>query len=576
MENTPQSTPKNSFFDLLKPYKASIFCLVFLAIASSAFGLILPKIIAHNIDSYIHNIFDLRTFIITFGGVTGIIFLFTYLQGIIQAYTSEKVARDLREKVADKISKQDQIFIEKMTSAKLLTNLTSDIDSIKMLIGQAVAALVSSLIIIIGASILLFVINWKLALAVICIIPILGGMFFVVFNKVKVLMKKAKEVIDWLNKVINESILGSALIRVLNSQQYESHKFLAANTAARNTGLQILKLFVTLIPFVTFIANIATLIILSLGGYLVIDGSMSLGDFTAFNTYVALLIFPIVLIGIMSNFISQALASYARISEVLNVEEKKETGTIVKPLQGAIEIKDVTLNHGEKILLKNISFSVNPGSKTAIIGPTAAGKTQLLYLLIGLSEANSGSIEYDGHPLKSFKSETFHRQIGFVFQDSIIFNLTIRENIAFGDKVKESDLEKAIETSELKDFISTLPQKLETIISERGTSLSGGQKQRIMLARALALNPKILLLDDFTARVDNKTEAKILANIAKNYPSLTLISVTQKISSIEQYDTIILLMESEIISTGKHQELLQTCPEYIQIYNSQKSTQHYE
>jgi len=169
-----------------------------------------------------------------------------------------------------------------------------------------------------------------------------------------------------------------------------------------------------------------------------------------------------------------------------------------------------------------------------------------------------------------------HGQVGFVFQDSIIFNLTLRENIAFSKTVSDEDLKKAITTAELKDFIDALPEKLDTVVSERGTSLSGGQKQRIMLARALALNPQVLLLDDFTARVDSNTERKILENVERNYPGITLLSVTQKIASVEDYDQIVLLMEGEVLASGTHGQLMETSPEYVQIYDSQRSTNHYE
>ncbi len=183
---------------------------------------------------------------------------------------------------------------------------------------------------------------------------------------------------------------------------------------------------------------------------------------------------------------------------------------------------------------------------------------------------------FDGRSINDYDSESFHSQVGFVFQDSIIFNMSIRENIAFSDIVTDESLEKAIDTAELGGFIDGLPEKLNTIVSERGSSLSGGQKQRIMLARALAINPGILLLDDFTARVDTNTEKKILANIQKNYLGLTLISVTQKIASVEHYDQIILLMQGEIIASGKHGDLMRTSPEYVQIFNSQQSTSTYE
>jgi ATP-binding cassette, subfamily B, bacterial len=219
---------------------------------------------------------------------------------------------------------------------------------------------------------------------------------------------------------------------------------------------------------------------------------------------------------------------------------------------------------------------VPAGTRTAIIGPTAAGKTQLLYLLIGLLQPSSGVVAYDGEPIDSYQKESLHRQVGFVFQDSIIFNLTLRENIAFNTSVSASDLEKAIATAELRDFIDSLPQGIETVVSERGASLSGGQKQRIMLARALALNPRVLLLDDFTARVDTNTERAILDNVQRNYPGITLISVTQKIASVFDYHQIVLLMEGEVLAKSTHAELMETSPEYVQLYESQRSTSHYE
>jgi len=289
-----------------------------------------------------------------------------------------------------------------------------------------------------------------------------------------------------------------------------------------------------------------------------------------------MLLFPVMMIGLMSNIIASATASYGRIKLVLDEPPPAETGTISSVIRGGILLKDVSLSYEEKPVLKNVSLSVRAGSRTAIIGPTAAGKSQLLYLLTKLIPPDSGSVEFDGIAIEKYSREVFHRQIGFVFQNSIIFNLSIRENIAFSDTVTEESLAKAIETAELADFIESLPEKLDTMVSERGTSLSGGQKQRIMLARALALNPGILLLDDFTSRVDRKTENRILCNIENNYPEMTLLSVTQKIAPVKHYDQIILLMEGEIIASGKHKDLLERSPEYIQIYSSQRSTHHYE
>ena len=565
-----------NIFGVLKPYKFMIAGLIFFALLSNAVNLVIPKIISHSIDDFSKGSFSMQTVVLEFLVASLVIFVFTFLQGILQTYASERVARDLRTKLTDKISRQSYAFIQQSNPSKLLTNLTSDVDSVKMFVSMAVVSVASSVFIIIGASVLLISINWKLALNVLVIIPVIIGAFGVVFSRLSVLFKKSREVVDRLNKIINESIIGAALVRVLNAQITEYNKFMDANTNARNLSLSILKLFATLIPIVVFVGNMASLAILFLGGHFVISGAMSLGDFAAFSSYLVILIFPIMVIGFISNFIAQASVAYGRICEVLNATETRDTGTFESPLNGKIELKNINVSFGEKPVLKDVSLTINSGTRTAIIGPTAAGKTQLLYLLTGLLKPNSGKILFDDIDLNDYNKENFQHQIGFVFQDSVIFSMSLRENIAFNELVTDELMTKAIETAELHDFLDTLPNGLETIVSERGTSLSGGQKQRIMLARALALNPKILLLDDFTARVDGQTEQKILDNVAKNYPGITLLSITQKIASIQDYGQIILLEEGEILASGTHEELMESSPEYVQIFNSQRSTNLYE
>jgi ATP-binding cassette, subfamily B, bacterial len=573
---TPGGTPKPNVFELLKPYTKMMALLLALALVANAVNLLLPKLIANGIDAFVHGNFNFRTTIVEFLIASVVIFVFTYLQSIVQTYASELVAKDLRTRLADKISKQSHSFVLKANPSKLLTNLTSDIDSIKMFVSMAVVTIISSVFMIIGTSVMLITINWKLALPVIAIVPIIGGAFGILLAKVRKLFKRSREIIDRLNKIINESIWGAALVRVINSQKPETDKFITINTDARDLGISILRIFAMLIPIIMFVSNMALVVILVQGGHYVIIGNMSLGSFAAFNSYLLLLIFPILMIGFMSNIIAQATASYSRVHEVLNAPEVIENGTLTNSLRGNIEVKNLSLKYGDKPVLKNVSFTIQAGSRTAIIGPTAAGKSQLLYLLTGLIEPESGDILFEGHSLAEYNKESFHSQIGFVFQDSVIFNMSLRENLAFSDKVTDESLQKALETSGLTEYIDTLAQKLDMVVSERGTSLSGGQKQRIMLARALAVNPKILLLDDFTARVDRKTENTILCNLANNYPDLTLVSVTQKIAPVKDFEQIILLMEGELIAKGTHKELLESCPEYIQIYQSQRSTHHYE
>ncbi|MFA6348143.1 MAG: ABC transporter ATP-binding protein [Candidatus Paceibacterota bacterium] len=567
---------KQNIFGLLKSYKLLITLLILSTLVANGLNLVVPKIISSAIDTYTNGNFVLNKIIIEFFLVSFGIFIFSYVQSLIQTYSSEIAARNLRKQFIDKISVQEYSYINKITPEKLLTNLTSDIDAIKMFVSQALPSIISSIFLIIGASVMLLLIDWQLALAVLTVMPLIGLAFFLIFRKVTKLFKRAQESIDWLNKVIHESIFASALIRILNAQQIETEKFLAANTEAKNVNISILRLFSGLIPIINFLANIAVLIVVSLGGYFVINGTMTLGNFTAFNSYISILIFPIILLGIMSSFVAQADTSYKRILEVLNAPKVKEGGTLVEDIKGNIKVDNISVKFDEKEIIKDVSFSIKAGTKTAIIGPTAAGKTQLLYILTGLLKPTTGSITYDNKNIDTYKKSSFHDQVSFVFQDSIIFNLTIRENIAFNNNVDDKSLKKAIDTAELDEFIESLPNKLDTLASERGTSLSGGQKQRIMLARALAINPKVLFLDDFTARVDTITEQKIIKNIAKNYPEITLISISQKISSIDDYDKIILLMEGELLAIGTHKELMETSPEYVQIYKSQRSINAYE
>jgi ATP-binding cassette subfamily B protein len=502
--------------------------------------------------------------------------VFTYLQGAYQSYLSERAAKDIRTLLVEKISRMSYATLEKETPSKLLTNLTSDIDAVKAFISQGVVTIISSTILIIGASALLLSIDWKLALAVLVIVPLIGVLFAVVFSRLGPLFRMRQEIIDRINKVIGQSIVGSALVRVLNSQDTEKDKFLKENLSAKATGMNILKLFSIVIPTVGVISNLAMLIILVLGGNFVIGGSLSLGDYAAFNGYVLILIFPIIMLGFVSQIISSAQASYQRISEIFALVDDIDAGNDTAKLSGSIEAKAIGLVYGEKSALNDVSFVIRPGTRTAIIGPTAAGKTQLLYVLIGLIKPTAGQVLYDNKPIETYSKEALHAQAAIVFQDSVMFNLPLRENIAFGKTTSDEAVKKAIETAELGDFIGSLPQGLDTIVSERGTTLSGGQKQRIMLARALALDPKILFLDDFTARVDAATEVKILANLEKNYPGITLVSVTQKVRSVEKFDKILLLMEGEMLAQGTYTELSDSSPEFAQIVESQKSTQAYE
>ncbi len=557
----------------IKPYIRFLVLLLLVVLVNNGLNLWLPKITAGAIDSFSGENFDLAEVVYKMAGASGVIFIFAVVQSFLQTYLAETVAKNTREKLVNKISEQDFSFVNKMTSEKLLTVMTSDVDNIKQAMTMGLVQLFSSVVMIVGSAVMLLGINVKLGLMVLTIVPIVGFIFVNLFGRIRSFFKRAQAVLDRLNKVIKESIVAAGLVRIVNSQNKEIEKFNDQNNQAKDLGLSIMKLFSGLIPIIGLLANSSVILILLVGGKLILAGEFTVGDLMAFHTYVSMLIFPVIALGFISNMIARAMTSYQRISEVLEFEGKSDFGNLNKDIKGGVIFKNVSLKFGQKQVLKDVSFEIKPGSKTAILGPTAAGKTQIFYLMSGLMNPNSGEILIDGVRVKKYSQECLSGQLGLVFQDSSIFNLSIKENVNFQNKEDEENLKKAMETAALDDFIKTLPEGWETKITERGSNLSGGQKQRLTLARALAVNPKILLLDDFTARVDRSTEKDIFARLKKNYGNITQVLITQQIASVEDFDQIILIMEGEVLAKGSHKELLKKSPEYQQLYSLQMSTE---
>ncbi len=572
--NKPQfqgTNPIATVVMFVKPYKFVAAFLVLLTITATVLSLITPKYIGYIFDAAALRQ-DYTELVNTMIALILVSFAIGIMQMVAGVYLSQKVAFNLRVAISSKIAKQTFKFINQITPSKLLSILTSDVDAIRELISQSLILLLSSIFILVGAGALMFSINWQMAIAGLLMIPLIAGAFFIVFKKLGPLFFKSRIIIDSLNRVITESIVAASLIRVLNSQKSEIQKFEEQNIAARTLGYQILNGFAFVFPFMNLVSSLGGVLVLYVGANEFLQDRITPGDFVSFFTYLGILIWPIVTLGFISNLISRAFISINRINEVLDSKVEEGKGTYQKDIEGKIEFRNVSLILDEKNILKDVSFTIPAGKKSAIIGPTAAGKTQVMYLLTGLIEPTEGEILIDDINVKDYNLQNLYKQMGIVFQDSIIFNTTIGENIDFHQA--SSDLNKVIAASELNDFVNGLDQGLETYINERGSNLSGGQKQRLTLARALAINPRILLLDDFTARVDKGTEQKIFKNLDDEYPGITQLVISQKIDSIKDFDKIILIMEGEVLAQGTHEELLKSSLEYKQIYESQQSTEN--
>lgn len=557
----------------IAPFKLHIVFLIILGTISNGAALIIPKTIGNGIDAYESGDFNAEQTTWFLVSITIVVLVASVIQQILSTITTEKLAHTIRTALAESVSKQSFSFIRDTSAARLLTNFTSDIDEVKQIISQGVVTIVSAIVMIIGSGVLLFTINWRLALAALITFPIMVLLFQFVMSQIRSLFQEVRMNTDALNKVITESIVGATLIRVLSAEKEFHKRFDVSNSEAKRLGYRLLSVFGSFLPLLNIMSSTSIVIVVWYGGIQVIDGQLTVGEFTAFYAYLAGLLTPVFILGFVSNLFVRAGVSFGRVKEVLEHTPPEQQEINVASITKQITFDDISLSIDQQPILRTISFDIPIGKYTAIIGPTAAGKTHLLYVLLGLLEPQQGTISIDGRELSTLNADSYVEHFGIVFQDHVIFTASIRENITLGRDFSDEEIWFALETADLKTFVESLPEQLDTPISERGSNLSGGQKQRLALARAVIAKPPIILLDDFTARVDRATDKRIRERVSDISPNQTIVSISQTIQSIMDADQIILLMEGEVVATGTHQELLSNSFEYKQILESQHSTE---
>jgi ATP-binding cassette, subfamily B, bacterial len=499
-------------------------------------------------------------------GAVGLLVVVETAQVTVSAIFREKVGFDLRKKMMDKVTTQNYANVNQIGIGQIITLFGSDVTNVKDIMAGELVLSIKAIMLFVGALILLFVTNWKLGLIAFVSLPIVIASFAWIFRSITALFTEAQQIQTDLNNSISQNIYGANLVRVQNSQPWETTKFNFQTGQSRENSFKVISAFSSLIPIINTITNWTTFGILYFGALTYITGQIKLGDINAYITYYALLTAPIFIIGFNSQGIARLGVSLKRINELMNSKEQKPTGSHKKPITKAIEVKGINLEYGGKQVLKNINFSIPVGKKTAILGPTGAGKSLLINILTGMISPTSGEVLVDGKELSKWDTDFLKDRVTTVYQESLIFSGDLRQNVILNRDFDQTKFNTAIDTS-------TLPKLVETkgAVSELGGNLSGGQKQRLTLARALYNNPQFLLLDDFTARVDGATEAKIQSRLAKNYPDTTIVAISQTIETIKNYDQIILIMEGEILATGTHKELLKNSPEYNQILASQQT-----
>lgn len=565
-------SPLKILLPYISPYKWWVVLLILLGGISSAGALLIPRTLGKAIDEYTAETFSSAQTLWFLIAVTVIALIAAVLQQIVSTTVTERLAQSLRSSLTRAISRQTFQYIQRQSAAKLLTNFTSDIDEVKVIISQGLVTVFSAIVMIVGSAILLFSINMKLALAALATMPVLIILFQVVMRLIRSLFVEARQNTDALNRSITESIIGATLVRILAGTNDLNKRFDVANREAKRIGFKLLTAFGSFFPLLNLLSSASIVITIWYGGNQVINSAMSLGDFTAFYSYLNALILPIFILGFVSNIFVRASVAFGRMHEVLTAEPTTTSGSQRTDFTGNITFTDVSLTLNDKPVLKKVSFKIPFGKYTAIVGPTAAGKTQLLYTVLGLVATDSGDITIGNVALSELDTNHFLSNTGMVFQDHVVFQASVRENITLGRECSDDAILRALEIADLSEFVQSLPKGLDTIVSERGTNMSGGQKQRMSLARAIVQEPSLLVLDDFTARVDTATNHRIRTKLTEKLPQQTRLVVSQTIESITDADHIILLMEGEVLAQGTHEELLARSFEYQQIAQSQQTT----
>jgi len=501
--------------------------------------------------------------------------VFAFLQTFTAERNSQSVAFDMRNDLFAKIQGLSFSYHDRNQTGQLMIRATDDVEKVRMFIGQGLLMAAGAIILLVGTLLILFSTNVPLTLIALPILPIALGLFMFFGSKMGPMFSRIQKRLDKVNTILQENLAGIKVVKAFTRERNEQKKFNLAADDLMDQQIYVARLFSILFPFVILIASLGQALVLYFGGRQIIGGTLSLGQWQEFSIYLVFLFMPAAQLGMIITQMSQASASSTRIFEILDVEnelEDKQDAITLPEVEGSVKFEKVTFryfNSGDPVL-QNVDIDIKPGETVALLGATGSGKSTIINLLPRFYDPSSGSITIDGYDLRDIKIESLRTQIGIVLQETTLFAGTIRENIAFGKPdASFEDIEAAAKAAAAHEEIMAFPEAYETPVGERGTTLSGGQKQRIAIARALLLDPRILILDDSTSSVDLVTEAEIQKALDELMLGRTSFVIAQRISTVINADQILVLDKGQIVARGNHEELMEESEIYAEIYNSQ-------
>ena len=522
---------------------------------------------------------DLEAWLIAAGigmvGLAAVRGLFAFTQSYNAERVSQGVAFDLRNELFAKIQRLSFSYHDQNQTGQLMIRATDDVEKTRMFIGQGLMMALQAFILLFGALIVLWLTNVPLTLIVLPTLPI-ALVLFLVFGAVsQPLFMRVQQRLSTLNSILQENLAGIKVIKAFVRETSEQARFDRAAEDLKQQQLVVSRVFSFLFPFVFLIMNLGQAAVLYFGGRQILDDTLTLGEWQKFSLYLIYVFFPMGMLGMIISQMSQAAASASRIFEILDAKNDvadKPNARALPPIQGCVKFESVTFRYfgSSEPVLSRVSFEANPGQTIALLGATGSGKTTIINLIPRFYDASEGRVTIDGCDVRDVRLDSLRSQIGIVLQDTTLFSGTIRDNIAFGrPEAVLDEVIAAARAAEAHDFISTFPQGYATVVGERGATLSGGQKQRIAIARALLLNPHILILDDSTSSVDLATEYRIQKALDQLMKGRTSFVIAQRISTVLNADQILVLDKGEIVARGKHEELMEESEIYAEIYHSQ-------
>lgn len=567
-------------------YKFRVILVLVFAVGSTIFNIVGPKILGNATQEIFEGLirkisgsggidFDaIKKIILLLVGLYGISAVFSLIQGFFMTGVSQKVTYTLRKEISEKINRMPMKYFDTKTHGEVLSRVTNDVDTLSQSLNQSITQIITSVTMVIGVLIMMLSISVPMTIVAMLVLPISGILIGTIVKKSQKYFSEQQEYLGHVNGQVEEIYGGHNIVKVFNAEEEVIQEFNQANDTLYNSAWKSQFLSGMMMPIMTFVGNLGYVAVAILGGYLAIKGKVNVGNIQSFIQYVRSFNQPISQIAQVANQLQSTAAAAERVFEFLDEEEEDQVvanPVSIEGIEGNVTFDHVKFGYSDnKTIINDFSATVKQGQKVAIVGPTGAGKTTMIKLLMRFYDVNSGGILIDGHNIKDFNRSELRELFGMVLQDTWLFNGPIKENIRYG-KLDATDEEviKAAKAAHVDHFVKTLPDGYDMELNEEASNVSQGQKQLLTIARAILADPKILILDEATSSVDTRTEVLIQKAMDNLMKGRTSFIIAHRLSTIRDADLILVMNEGDIIEQGNHEELLAKGGFYANLYNSQ-------